>query len=103
MKQFNTLYKEAKYAEAARVASMAHELDPDNSIASAAMQISKMQINRNTAKELKEKKNVTVLNALNDAEDPGDTAGAIRDGAADTVLPAPVYADGVTPPFTPAG
>lgn len=28
---------------------------------------------------------------------------AIRDGATDTLLPAPEYADGVTPPFTPAG
>ncbi len=32
-----------------------------------------------------------------------DAIRAIRDGAVDTVLPAPVYADGVTPPFTPAG
>ncbi|GAB2512682.1 hypothetical protein GCM10027064_08070 [Microbacterium petrolearium] len=31
-----------------------------------------------------------------------DAIRAIRDGATDTVLPAPVYADGVTPPFTPA-
>ena len=32
-----------------------------------------------------------------------DAIRAIRDGAVDTVLPAPVYADGVTPPFTPVG
>ena len=30
-----------------------------------------------------------------------DAIRAIRDGATDTVLPAPEYADGVTPPFTP--
>ena len=30
-----------------------------------------------------------------------DAIRAIRDGATDTLLPAPVYADGVTPPFTP--
>lgn len=28
---------------------------------------------------------------------------AIRDGATDTLLPAPTYAEGVTPPFSPAG
>lgn len=30
-----------------------------------------------------------------------DAIRAIRDGATDTLLPAPEYADGVTPPFTP--
>lgn len=30
-----------------------------------------------------------------------DAIRAIRDGATDTLLPAPVYAEGVTPPFTP--
>lgn len=36
------------------------------------------------------------------ATEIADAIRAIRDGATDTVLPAPVYADGVTPPFTPA-
>ncbi|MGV9769413.1 hypothetical protein ACWDR7_08035 [Microbacterium sp. NPDC003461] len=36
------------------------------------------------------------------ATEIADAIRAIRDGATDTVLPAPVYAGGVTPPFTPA-
>lgn len=37
------------------------------------------------------------------ADDIKQALRAIRDGATDTLLPAPTYADGVTPPFTPAG
>lgn len=37
------------------------------------------------------------------AEEIKEALRAIRDGATDTLLPAPEYAEGVTPPFTPAG
>lgn len=37
------------------------------------------------------------------ADDIKEALRAIRDGATDTLLPAPEYADGVTPPFTPVG
>jgi len=37
------------------------------------------------------------------ATEIADAIRAIRDGATDTLLPAPVYAEGVEPPFTPAG
>jgi type II secretory pathway component GspD/PulD (secretin) len=43
LKQFNTLYREAKYDEAGRVAMLAHELDPDNPIATTAITIAKRQ------------------------------------------------------------
>jgi type II secretory pathway component GspD/PulD (secretin) len=43
MKQYNTLFKEGKYPEAERLAMQAHELDPDNTVAAAAMTIAKQQ------------------------------------------------------------
>ncbi len=39
MKQFNDAYKAGKYQEAKRAAEMAHELDPDNPTATAAVSI----------------------------------------------------------------
>ena len=39
MKQYNSLYKEGKYAEAELGADKAHELDPDDSTIAAAVQV----------------------------------------------------------------
>ena len=41
MKQFNVLFKEGKYAEAERCACRAHELDPDDPTATAAMSLAR--------------------------------------------------------------
>ena len=43
MKQFNAHIKEGKYAEAQRDAAQAHELDPDNSAATAGVAIARME------------------------------------------------------------
>ena len=43
MKQFNTYFKEGKYKEAEMYAMLAHDIDPDNHIVSAAVGMAKMQ------------------------------------------------------------
>ncbi|MFT4283414.1 MAG: hypothetical protein QM598_01100 [Protaetiibacter sp.] len=53
--------------------------------------------------ELKSELNTCGLPVPENVDDIVSALREIRDGATDTVLPAPVYADGVTPPFTPAG
>jgi tetratricopeptide (TPR) repeat protein len=43
MKQFNAAFKEGRYAEALRCAEQAHELDPDNPVFVAAVQVTRCQ------------------------------------------------------------
>ena len=46
MKQYHTFFKEAKYHEAESYAMRAHELDPDDASAGAAVYIAQTQKNR---------------------------------------------------------
>jgi type II secretory pathway component GspD/PulD (secretin) len=71
MKQYNILYKEGKYEEAEQQAMLAHELDPDNPMASAAVNIAKMSRNRDLYKKVKDNKEEMALRGLDDSEDPG--------------------------------
>ena len=78
LKKYHAAYHDAKYAEAVHYAQLAHELDPDNYLATAAVELAKMQINVTAAKDLKERKAQMFLQAANEAEDPGQAADAIR-------------------------
>ncbi len=71
MKQFNTYIKEGKYPEAQRAAAQAHELDPDNSAATAAVAISKMEGSLTESKKRRADRDRTENRILNDAEDEG--------------------------------
>jgi type II secretory pathway component GspD/PulD (secretin) len=79
MKQFNALYKEGKYVEAESMASRAHELDPDNTVVAAAIQVARTQINRTTYNKLKTDREATWLNGINQAENEGDPNAITRD------------------------
>jgi type II secretory pathway component GspD/PulD (secretin)/tetratricopeptide (TPR) repeat protein len=71
MKQFNTLYKEGKYAEAELCASKAHELDPDNPSTEAAMQLASIHGGLTTYEQVRARKEKLFLDGMNKAEDPG--------------------------------
>ncbi len=71
MKRFNDAFKEGKYAEAETAAMEAHELDPDNTTAVAAMSIAKTQKNLKDYKDLKTQRADTALAALNDTGNMG--------------------------------
>src|SRR5262249_21777546 len=74
MKEFDNLYKEGKYVEAESMAVRAKELDPDNSVVTAAVHIAKMKSRQNDYQDIKDRKESEVLRILNDSEDPGDAA-----------------------------
>jgi type II secretory pathway component GspD/PulD (secretin) len=78
MKQFNDLYRSGKYADAEALALRAHELDPDNGVATAAIHMARLQRRRNEYNTIKDGKENTFLNGANDAEDEGD-GRAVRD------------------------
>jgi type II secretory pathway component GspD/PulD (secretin) len=71
MKLYHQAYKEARYAEAVTYATRAHELDPDNTQAAAAMTIAEMGRNRGHFQDIKKRKDEMVLDSQDDAEDPG--------------------------------
>ena len=71
MKLFNQAFKEGKYLEAESYAMRAHELDPENSMAAAAMQMAKTQRNINVAKSNKADKEKFFLEGLNDTDKVG--------------------------------
>jgi type II secretory pathway component GspD/PulD (secretin) len=79
MKEFNTLFREGKYAEAESLAMRAKEIDPDNGVATAAVFMARTQRRRAAYKVIKDGKEVMVVEGLNDAENEGP-AGAIKDG-----------------------
>lgn len=86
MKLFNTSFKEGKYLEAESYAMRAHELDPENSMAAAAVSMAKMQRNVSVAKSNKSEKEKFFLEGLNDAEKVGSllTVDKPLDGGADS-------------------
>ncbi len=68
MKQFDTLYKECKYRDAEKVAVQAHEFDPDNPVITAAVTISKNQVNLMASKNAKESRADYNFNVLTSVE-----------------------------------
>src|SRR5262249_32399430 len=73
MKQFNTLYKEGKYRESEMIAMRARELDPDDTVAGAAITMARMQANQVKYKDLKKRKEDLFVDSLDEVEDPGPT------------------------------
>jgi type II secretory pathway component GspD/PulD (secretin)/tetratricopeptide (TPR) repeat protein len=71
MKQYNTLFEEGKYPDAERLAMQAHELDPDNAMAAAAVSIARQQARLRAYKKLNEEKDEISLKALVDADSLG--------------------------------
>jgi type II secretory pathway component GspD/PulD (secretin) len=71
MKQFNVLFKEAKYQEAEVAALKARELDPDNAIAGAAISLARTQANLTDSRKAKESREEHFVKALNRSEDEG--------------------------------
>jgi type II secretory pathway component GspD/PulD (secretin) len=71
MKQNETAYRDAKYKEAEMYAAAAHELDPDNAAASAALQIARIHAAQAKYQKIKQGKEEHVLHDLDDAEDEG--------------------------------
>ncbi len=75
MDKYNGLYKQAKYREAEMYAMQAQELDPDNPVAAAAVQMSRMQGNIQRFKQVKEGKEQHFVDDLDDAEEMGPVVG----------------------------
>jgi type II secretory pathway component GspD/PulD (secretin)/tetratricopeptide (TPR) repeat protein len=74
MKQYDTYYKDGKYKEAEMVAMRAHELDPDNAGAAAAVHVAHIQRNQAEFAGIKNRREEMTLHGLNDAEDEGPAA-----------------------------
>lgn len=85
MKQFNQYFKEGKYKEAEHYARMAKEVDPDNPVTTAAVQISRMQGRVNEAKKVKDEREemfrVGILSAQREGKAPTDENPLIVDPA----------------------
>jgi type II secretory pathway component GspD/PulD (secretin) len=79
MKQFNDLYRQGHYAEAEALAMRAHEVDPDNGVATAAVAMARTSRNRDEYKSIKQDKEKFFLTAMNQSEEE-PAAGAIRSG-----------------------
>lgn len=83
MKRYNELFKEAKYPEAEMVARQVRELDPDNTMAAAAITMAKFQRNHTQYENDKERKEGVFLEAMHGTDDLGEP-DAIREGIAFT-------------------
>jgi type II secretory pathway component GspD/PulD (secretin) len=79
MKDYNVLFKEGKYLEAESLAMRAAELDPDNSIATAAITMARRQRAVTEYNGIKERRSELARKGLNDADDVGPS-GAIDKG-----------------------
>jgi type II secretory pathway component GspD/PulD (secretin)/tetratricopeptide (TPR) repeat protein len=71
MKLYHAAYKEGRYPEAKMHAQRAHELDPDNAQASAAVYVAEMMKNKNDGDSSKHSREEMLVGALNHAEDEG--------------------------------
>jgi type II secretory pathway component GspD/PulD (secretin)/tetratricopeptide (TPR) repeat protein len=71
MKQYNTFFKEGKYKEAEAAADKAHELDPDDPAANAAIYVARTQANQVRYKGLKDEKERHFIDQMDDAETEG--------------------------------
>jgi type II secretory pathway component GspD/PulD (secretin) len=72
MQQYKSFYEQAKYKEAEMYAMAAFELDPDNAIAGAAVQIARVHRRQVEYQNLKDKKEENWLESANASEDVGD-------------------------------
>ncbi len=79
MKQYNELYKEAKYTEAEMVALRVKELDPDNPMATAAITMAKFHRRNDEYESNKESKKDFFLNAMNDTDKLGPPEAITND------------------------
>jgi type II secretory pathway component GspD/PulD (secretin) len=71
MDQYNALYKQAKYREAEMYAMQAQELDPDNPVAAAAVQIARMQSRTVAYKDVSKRREEMFVQAADEGEDEG--------------------------------
>src|SRR5262249_8002742 len=71
MKDFDSKFKEGKYQEAEALAMRAHDLDPDNGVAAAAIYMARRQRNVNDYRNIKEERERGTLDGLNDADRMG--------------------------------
>ncbi len=83
MKQFNDLYARAKYSEAELVALKVKELDPDNPMATGAIQMAKSHRNLSKYESNKANKEDVFMEALQQTDDVGP-AEAVSQGIAFT-------------------
>jgi type II secretory pathway component GspD/PulD (secretin) len=79
MKQYNDLFKLGKYTEAEALAMRAKELDPDNPMATAAVNIARTQRRKDEYQSIKDGKEQMFLDTMNDAEKEGDSH-AVKEG-----------------------
>jgi type II secretory pathway component GspD/PulD (secretin) len=77
MKEYNVLYKEAKYGDAIGLAVRAHELDPDSAVVTAAIEMAKRAEAVRANKNLKDAKSQYFLDVMNDAEMPPTSKAAV--------------------------
>jgi type II secretory pathway component GspD/PulD (secretin) len=71
MAKYNTLFKEAKFGEAEGVAMQALDLDPDNALLAASVNVAKMRKRVKEYHDISNEKEEMVLYGLNDAEKEG--------------------------------
>lgn len=79
MRDFNKLYAEHKYQEANAIAMRAHDLDPDDPLITAAVTLSRRQINRAEYKEVQSERGELWRIAMDEAERQ-QGAEAVRGG-----------------------
>src|SRR5262249_19754240 len=80
MKEYNTLFKEGKYAEAETKAMLAHELDPDNPMTESGRIVAHMARNRGDAEKNKSGKEEFALQGLNDTDKLGPFTDTVKFG-----------------------
>ena len=71
MKKYHDFDHDGKYAEALVAATQAHELDPDDTAAAAAVQLATTRRNATDYQKIKDRKSEMFLTGMNDSEDPG--------------------------------
>src|SRR5262249_53230242 len=71
MQQYHKFFHDAKYKDAEAVAMRAHELDPDDAAASAAVAVARLHRNKTDYDNLKANKEDLILNVLNGTDDEG--------------------------------
>jgi type II secretory pathway component GspD/PulD (secretin) len=71
MEKYNTLFRQAKYQEAEMYALQAHELEPDNTITAAAVEIAKRQAALTRYRGIKEESERATLEYLDQGQEMG--------------------------------
>jgi type II secretory pathway component GspD/PulD (secretin) len=71
MKKYQELFREGKFKEAKMAATQAHDLDPENVAAGAAVNVASMRLNTEEYHNIKEGKEEMFRKGLNDAETEG--------------------------------